>query len=101
MRSEPRQILSLVRIPISPLRLGMDDRCWGEGASTGVRPRRLFAEALEGGLAVLLVVVDEHGALAGGERGQARGAAPAEGVADQPAFGAEQAYEEEREGDVG
>lgn len=32
-----REILSLVRIPISPLRLDVDDRGWREGASTGVR----------------------------------------------------------------
>src|SRR5829696_3044302 len=35
-----REILSLVRIPISPLRLGEDDRCWGEGESTA---RHIFA----------------------------------------------------------
>ena len=62
-----------------------------------MRVRRLFEEALDGRAAVLLVVVDEHGAAAGGERGQTRRAAPAEGVADQPALGAEQAYEEERQ----
>ena len=40
-----REILSLVRIPISPLRLGLDDRCWGEGESTG---QNIFASVVRG-----------------------------------------------------
>ena len=46
-----REILSLVRIPISPLRLGEDDRCWGEGESTG---RNIFASLLREGICELV-----------------------------------------------